>query len=135
VNRLRRATLLVAFALAIPAAGADPAKGARPVKVPEEEGALDAAPAPGSTARPGSTPVAKPAAERDRAKAGPPAAHSGAWRAGARPPAEEVPAAAMVRAAKRSEGEGGKARRRSAVPEPDGSRVVEIIWYAPGSTD
>ena len=122
--------LLLALALAPPVRGDEP-KRTPQVKVPDEEGALDAAPAPGSKARPGSAPVTRPPSERDGAGAGAPAAPSRAWHDGARPPAEEVPPAAVVRAAKR--GEEGKARQRSGVPEPDGTKAIEILWHAPGS--
>jgi len=87
------------------------------------------------------------AAAADRAPSASPAAPAGAapgeeqvaagprprlatWREAARPPAD-VPATALVRAARRDRGAAAARRRagaQSAKPEP-----VEIVWHAPGS--
>ena len=86
-------------------------------KDPAAEGALDTHPAPVGSA-----------AGKDSASPSPPSAHSSAWRASARTPAE-VPAPDVIRnlARKTSRPHGGPARGR------DDDCTVEIIWHAPGT--
>jgi hypothetical protein len=86
---------------------------------PAAEDALDSSPAPVRAEPP------EPAREAPDL---PPAAQSGAWRGGARPPGE-VPAGVVVRAALRTPAPGKRAGERSSEPP----RAIEIVWNAPGS--
>jgi len=81
--------------------------------------ALLAGPAPAPAAEPA---TAAPAVARAKPRLA-------AWRESARPPAE-VPAAALVRAARRDKVGAAKKRRGGATAKPE---PVEILWHAPGS--
>ncbi len=122
--------------LAVAAAAADPPpERAAASKAAAAEGALDVAPAPRGDAAPRPAPARVPsgAAEPTKSSPGlPPAARSGAWRSGARPPGE-VPANVMVRAATRKDSAAQKARQGSPCASADACRVLEIIWNAPGT--
>ncbi len=107
------------------ATAAEPPRAGPGAPVPAEDGALDAAPAPGSEAAAATPEKARKPAEL------PPAARTGVWRGGAKRPGD-APPAAVVRAAQRKPSPNAKSRQRSG-PEAEASRTIEIVWNAPGS--
>jgi hypothetical protein len=116
--------LALAFSLAMRTVAEPPTGGAPAPLAPAQGEALDVSPAPEKAAARATPERVRPAPEL------PPAARSGAWRAGARPPGD-VPANVVVRAAMRQSA-GAKARPGGG-PETENPRVIEIIWHAPGS--